>query len=53
MTMKSFCFALQMNTIIPSVFFDKIESHDMKELKNRIDAAVTMDDAQAIINDYA
>lgn len=52
MKMKSFCFALQMNTVDPAIFFDKIEERYMKELKSRIDAAVTIDDAQKIINDY-
>lgn len=52
MTMNSFCFMLQMNTVNPSVFFDMIPDDDMVKLKQRIDAAVTADDAQKIINYY-
>lgn len=52
MTMNSFCFMLQMNTVNPAVFFDMIPADDMVKLKQRIDVAVTADDAQKIINDY-
>lgn len=52
MTMKSFCFMLQINTISPALFFDKIEENQMVELKRLIDAAKTPDDAQKIINKY-
>lgn len=52
MTIKSFCFILQMNTVNPAVFFDMIPADDMVKLKQRIDAALTADDAQKIINDY-
>ena len=43
---------LQMNTVNPAVFFDMIPDDDMIKIKQRIDAAVTADDAQKIINDY-
>ena len=52
MTMQSFCFMLQMNTVSPAVFFDMIPADDMVKLKQRIDEATTADDAQKIINDY-
>lgn len=52
MKMNSFCFMLRMNTVNPTVFFDMVPADDMVKLKQRIDAAVTADDAQKIINDY-
>ena len=52
MKMSSFCFILQMSTVNPAVFFDMIPADDMVKLKQRIDVAVTADDAQKIINDY-
>ena len=52
MTINSFCFMLQMNTVNPAVFFDMIPDDDMIKIKQRIDAALTADDAQKIINDY-
>lgn len=52
MKMQSFCFMLQMNTVEPSVFFDKLPEDEMIKIKQRIDVAVTADDAQKIINDY-
>lgn len=52
MKMSSFCFILRMNTVDPIIFFDMIPADDMVKIKQRIDAAVTADDAQKIINDY-
>ena len=52
MTMKTFTFILTMNTVNPTVFFDRLSSEQMVAIKKRIDEAVTADDAQKIINDY-
>lgn len=43
---------LQTNTVEPSVFFDKLSADEMIKIKQRIDDAVTADDAQKIINEY-